>query len=229
MLGMTVETFRGNKIIIILLALIALILGFGIVADSEKYLRILSAVMLALMIFIIYWLWSVEITIFDVGILSKTFLDKKEMRWEDVTRFTYSATKQSVNFIPVGTYYFLELENARGQKIKIGNRASGMEKLARQLINCTLQPLLRKVVAQFNCGVEVDFGLIKLSKTKGFKTKGIFKSVEVPLNQLVGYRIEKGHFHVFRQGKKYAAISAPISKVPNAFVLLALLDSIFGN
>jgi hypothetical protein len=232
MLGATIETFKGNRIIIIVMSLITLfIISVSITEEHQaghsEYLAL--ALIIISLFLLIYWLLSVEITIYTDGISSKTVLGKKEMRWENVIHFTYSATKQSVNFIPVGTYYSMKLEDAQGQKINIGNRASGKEKLSKQIINCTLLPLLSRAVEQYKSGAEVDFGLIKLNRARGFKSKGLFKSIEVPLNQLIDYRIEKGQFYVFRQGKKFAAISAPISKVPNAFALIALLDSMFKS
>jgi hypothetical protein len=75
-------------------------------------------------------------------------------------------------------------------------------------------------------GAEVDFGLIKLSQSRGLKSKGLFRTIEVPLDQVIDYRIEKGQFYLFRQHKKSAAISASIRRIPNVFALLAMLDSI---
>ena len=230
MLGVPLETFRGNKIVMAVAALVAAGIAWGFVeacADEGAACWMWMAVVLAPLGFLVYWLSSVEIIIHDGGISSKTCLGTKEMRWDDVTRFTYTATRQSVNFIPVGTYYQLNLEGQPGQKIRIGNRASGMEKLSTQLLQHTLPPLVRRAVEQFNSGLEVDFGSIRLSREGGFKSKGLFKTIEVPLDQVVDYRIEGGHFYVFRQGKKFAAISAPLAQVPNAFALLALLDSLF--
>lgn len=229
MLGVPVETFRGNKIVMAGVLLIALGAGWGIMESCEpgdNTCWVWLAIVISPLLFLLYWLSTVEITIYDGGISSKTFLGGKEMRWDDVARFTYSATRQSVNFIPVGTYYHLKLESNQGQKISLGNRASRMEKLSTHMIQATMPSLLRKAVDQFNSGAEVDFGQIKLSRA-GFKAKGLFKWFEVPLDQVVDYRIDEGHFFVFQQGKKLPAISNGLSQVPNAFALLALLDSVF--
>lgn len=229
MLGVPLEAFRGNKVVMIIVALIILGAAWGFIEACEPgdmTCWVWMAAVLAAMAFFLYWLSTVEITIYDGGISSKTCLGTKEMRWDDVARFTYSATRQSVNFIPVGTYYQLKLENAQGQKISIGNRASGMERLSTHMLQQTLPTLLRKAVDQFNSGAEVDFGQIKLSRA-GFKAKGLFKWFEVPLDQVIDYRIDQGHFFVFQRGKKLPAISNGLAQVPNAFALLALLDSIF--
>ncbi len=230
MLGVPVETFRGNKIVMMVVALITLGVAWAFVEgcqSEEASCWVWMVVFVVPLAFLLYWLTTVEITIYDGGISSKTCLGSKEIRWEDVNKFTYSATRQSVNFIPVGTYYQLKVEGPQGQEISLGNRAAGMEKLATQMLQRTLPPLVRKAAEQFNSGAELDFGLIKLRRAGGFKSKGLFKFIEVPLNEVIDYRIESGHFYIFRQGKKFAAISAPLAQVPNAFALLAVLDSIF--
>ena len=229
MFGTTIETFRASRILTSILALITLsvIVAFALENHTDSLDIIIFALIIIPLIFIIFWLWSVEIKIYNDGISSKTILGKQEIRWEDVSRLTYSATKQSVNFIPVGTYYDMKLENMQGQKIHIGNRVNGMQSLSTHIINYTQAPLYNKIVNQFNSGSDLDFGAIKLNRNNGFKAKGLFRTITVPLNQVIGYRIEKGQFHIFKQGKKYAAISAPISKAPNAFALLALLDALY--
>jgi len=230
MFGATEETFKGNRILIAIIASITLFLIWAFVdtyaagkaADNLHWVAIII-----LLGFLVYWLLSVEIRIYTDGFSSKTFLGEKEMRWDDVARFTYRSTRLRINFIPAGTYYHLKLEDTQGRKIDVGNRARGMERLSRQIINHTLPPLLLKVVEQFNSGVDVDFGMIKVNRTAGFKSKSLFGNIEVPFNEVIDYRIEKGQFHLFLQENKHAAISAPIGKVPNAFALLALLDSMY--
>jgi len=229
MFGTTIETFNGNRIVILILVLItlSLISVFFLADQTSGTEKLVISSIIILLVSLISWFLSIDIKIYSDGISSKTFFGKKEMRWDDVLRFTYSATKQRINFIPVGTYYDMKLESMQGQKIHIGNRATEMNNLSTHIINYTLMPLYNKIVDKFNNGADLDFGAIKLNRTSGFKARGLFRTIEVPLNQLIDYRIEKGQFYIFKQGKKYAAISAPIGKVPNAFALLELLNSIY--
>jgi hypothetical protein len=67
-----------------------------------------------------------------------------------------------------------------------------------------------------------------LSRDKGLIKRGLFKRIEVPLHEMIDYHIKDGKFRVFLQDKWIRpAISTPIGEVPNIFVLMALLDSIF--
>lgn len=230
MLGMPLKIYKGNRIVmavivVIIISIIWMIVSENQIGDTNYWIWII--VVIAPLLLIIYWFTSVEITIYDNGISSKTFLGQKKMLWEEVTRFIYSAVKQSVNFIPVGTYYNLQMEDIRGQKIKIGNRANKMSELSNDMIQQTVLPLTKKAVDQYNSGATVDFGLIKLSRAKGFISKRLLRSIELPLDQIIDYRIEKGNFLVFRQGKRTAAICVSIGKVTNVFALIVLLDSIF--
>jgi len=230
MLGVPVETFRGDKVVMTVAALVVVGAAWGFLEVCKEEGAACwgwAAIFLAPLVFWLYWLSTVEVVIYDGGISSKTCLGSKEMRWEDVARLTYSATRQSVNFIPVGTYYELKLQGSQGQKISMGNRAGRMEKLSTEILQRTLPGLLRQAVEQCNGGAELDFGAIKLSRAGGLKAKGLFKSIVVPLDEVTAFQIEGGHFYVFRKGKRMAAISAPLGQVPNAFALLALLNSMF--
>lgn len=220
-------TFKGSRVIISVIIVIAVFLILGIIDSSQEFEQVVFIAILLPLVFLIYWFTGVEITIDSVGIQSKSRKGKKEIRWEDVTRFTYAATSERLNFIPMGTYYSLKLEDIHGVKIHITNRVSGLKSLASELIHRTTPPLLQKVTDQFNSGTEVDFGSIKLSKNRGLISEGLFKQIEVPLNENIVYCITKGKFRVFRPGKWIPAISTPIKKVPNVFALMLFLDLMF--
>ena len=57
---------------------------------------------------------SIRVTLHSDGISYQSLFGEKEMRWDAMERFYYGATKQSVNFIPVGTYYHIKLVDAEG-------------------------------------------------------------------------------------------------------------------
>jgi hypothetical protein len=231
MLGVPVETFRGNKVVMLAVAALGAMITLGWLSfDSERTMATLWPLVMmdGLLAFNLYWLTTVEVVIYDGGISSRTVLGTAEMRWDEVARFYYSATKQSVNFIPVGTYYDLRLESEAGKKIKFGNRAERMQALADQLVRYTLPPIYKRVAELYNSGAEVDFGAIKVSKA-GFKARGIFglRNLHLAMEEVADYRIDAGVFYVYRTGKRMPYLHAQLNTVPNAFALLALLDSLF--
>lgn len=222
MLGPPLETYKPNKGVLIALA-IGLILALLIQKDIKGgwLLALCGPFVLAL-----GWVLSVRVSLHQEGISYQSFLGSKEMRWDEVERFYYSATKQSINFIPIGTYYTFKLVDSRGQKISFGNRVERRAELGTKLLQCTFDPLLRKLASLFNAGSELDFGPIRVIRDKGVKIKRLFGYKEIPWDQVADYRIDQGQFYVWRVGQKRTT-GTPISSIPNAFVLLALLDNIF--
>ena len=67
---------------------------------------------------------------------------------------------------------------------------------------------------------------MRLARATGLKIKGSFRTVIVPLDSVVDYRIEGGSFHLWSAGHKRPT-SVAIWKVPNVFVLIHILDAIF--
>jgi hypothetical protein len=173
-----------------------------------------------------YWVSSVRVSLHAEGISYESCLGSKELRWNEVEKFYYSATRQSVNFIPIGTYYSLKLVGKDGKKLSFGDSISRPEELGNRLIELTGKPLYDRLADLYNSGAELDFGPIKLQRENGFRLKRLFRWEKLALNEVSDYRIESGHFHIFKTGQKYSG-GFPVAGVPNAFVLLALLDAIY--
>ena len=105
MLGAEIETYRGNKIVMVLvggLGLCAALLVYisFTLSPPENDFKVVSLLLLALPVFLFCWLTSIRVTLHSDGISYRSLLGEKEMRWDAVDRFHYGATKRSVNFIP---------------------------------------------------------------------------------------------------------------------------------
>lgn len=187
---------------------------------------VVALVSVGLAAWFFYWVSSIRVSLHAEGISYESCLGTKQMRWDEVEKFYYSATRQSVNFIPVGTYYSLKLVGKDGKKVSFGDSISRPEELGNRLIELTGKPLYDRLVDLYNSGAELDFGPIKLQRENGFRLKRLFRWQKLPLNEVTDYRIESGQFYIFKTGQKYTA-GFPIAGVPNAFVLLALLDAIY--
>jgi hypothetical protein len=231
MLGPELETFRGNKIamalvIILGLGAASLVLAAFISTPPEKGFEIFTLLVLAGPVILFFWLMSIRVTLHSDGISYRSLFGEKEMRWDAMERFYYGATKQSVNFIPVGTYYHIKLVDAEGRKLSFGNRVESPGKLGPKLAEQTYPAIFRKVADQFNSGEEVDFGAIKLSRANGVKVKKLFGYKEIPWNQVSSFAIQSGRFYIWPVGKKRTT-GPSLRQVPNAFALQGLLNSIF--
>jgi hypothetical protein len=232
MFSPAMETYTGGGKARVFAVILALIVGAiiwfsyqesgGFGATSWA----IALVSIGLVAWYFYWVSSIRVSLHAEGISYESCLGSKQMRWDEIEKFYYSATRQSVNFIPVGTYYSMKLVGKDGKKISFGDSISNPEQLGNRLIELTGKPLYDRLADLYNSGAELDFGPIKLQKESGFRLKSFFRWTTLPLNEVSNYGIESGQFHIFKTGQKYSSGFA-ISGVPNAFVLLALLDAIY--
>jgi hypothetical protein len=234
MLGPELETFNGNKIVlglVILLGLGAGALVYAAFASLDKavpdlIIKVFTLALLALMVFFFLSLRSLRVSLHNDGISYRSLLVDKEMRWEEVERFYYEAIKRSVNFIPVGTYHLYRLIDGEGRKIRFGNRVEHPAQLGQKLIEQTYPALYRKISERYNSGQDLDSGAIRVNRAGGIKIKKLFGYREIPWDQVSSYAIQKGHFYIWRVGQKRTT-GWGLRHVPNAFVLLGLLNSIY--
>jgi Family of unknown function (DUF6585) len=230
MLGPELETYRGNMIVMTVVAILALgpaalvYLAFTTIPDNG--FRIFALALLAIPVFFILWLRSLRVSLHNDGISYRSLFSEKEMRWDAVERFGYEAIKRSINFIPVGTYYLFRLRDAEGKKLRIGNRVERTAQLGQKLIDRTYPELYCKAVERYHNGEELDFDAIKVSKTGGIKIKKLFDYKDLPWDQVSSYAIQQGNFYIWRAGEKRTS-GWGLHHVPNAFVLLGLLNSLF--
>jgi len=230
MLGPEIETFKGNKIVMGIVVILALwpvsIIYYAFTTASDKVFWVSALLLMAVPGWFFVWLWSLQVSLHSDGISYRSLLGEKEMRWEEVERFYYQAIKQRINFIPVGTYYLYKLVDVEGKEIKCGNRIERPGQLGQKLIEQTYPTLFRKIADRFNNGQDLDFGAIRVSKAGGIRVKKLFGFMEIPWDQVSSYAIQDGRFFIWRRGQKRTT-GPGLWQVPNAFVLRGLLNSIF--
>lgn len=238
MLGPPLQTFSGNKgtliAVVAIVGFFAFVFGSPLAAPpvNTRSLTIYVGVIVGLLVLFGGWLLSVKVQLHPDGISYQSWFGSKEVRLDELERFYYSSVKRSVNFIPVGTYYKFKLIDSDGKKISFGNRVERPGVLGPKLVEHTLPPLLNKAVRLLQSGQELDFGAIRLSREHGLKVKksawlGLSTRIEeIPWDQVSEYRIDHGHFYIFRAGQKRTT-GPLISQVANAFVLLTLLEQIY--
>ena len=230
MLGAELETFGGNKIVIGLTAV--LVLGTSLIVyaaftmpSTDNGFKVFALTLMAGPALLFFWLKSIQVTLHTDGISYHSMFSEKEIRWDAVERFYYTATKQRLHFIPIGTYYRFKLVDSEGCKLRLGSRIGRLAPLGQKLIEHTYPTLLKKVVSQYNSGQEVDFGWIRVNRTAGIKVKTFFVRKEIPWDNVSSFAIQHGHFYVWRKGEKRTTGPA-LRYVPNAWALQALLKSI---
>lgn len=225
-----VETFGTNKVtlgLVIAFALFDMSVLYSAFSEGgvEGVVWFFGLGVAGLFALWIAWLLSIRVSLHDNGIVYQSLFGSQEMLWDEVDRFYYSALKRSINFIPVGTYYSFKLKNAAGRRMAFGNRVERPGQLGSKLIQLTYPGILKKCAAYFDSGSELEFGPVRLSRAGGIRIKKLFRVVRIPWDSVGEYRIEAGTLYVFRVGQKRTT-GISIGRVPNAFVLVGLLDAI---
>jgi hypothetical protein len=173
------------------------------------------------------WVARRRVVLYPEGLSYSSLLGEKTLRWDNIVRFYWQGSRQSVNFIPVGTYYWLRLVDSQGQKVRFGSGLARTGSLATKLIELTRGPLLKRIASEFDGGIDVDFGPIRINRQTGItKKSALGRTKSIPWSEVRAYRIQDGHLYIWRIGKKRTT-GYRISSVPNAFALLALLDIVF--
>lgn len=196
----------------------------------DNAFRVLSLVLLAAPTLLFIWLNSIQVTINREGVSYHSLFGEREIQWTSVERFYYGATRQSVHFIPIGTYYYFKFVDHDGNKLRLGNRVGSPKKLGASLARLSYPALFKQAYNRYNTGQEVDFGAIRVQSDTGIMVRTFFDKREIPWNQVSNFAIQEGRFYIWQKGKKRAR-GPSLRNVPNAFALEGLLRSVLrpGN
>ena len=229
MLGPVLDTYKTNLRMTALAVVLAFIfctaLWFATQETDNRTVRIIFLGVLAFFILLITERLTARAYLHDDGISYRSILSQKEIRWVEVERLYYGAHRLSVDFIPLGTFYQLKLLDQNGQKLSLGGRIGRAAHLADKISQYTYEPLLRKASDNFNSGEELDFGLVRVSRSAGLKVKRWSGYTTIKWADLAAYKLDAGNFYLWRTGEKHAN-GLPTERIPNAWILLGLLNAV---
>ena len=229
MLGPVIDTYKTNIRMTVFAVVLAFIfctpLWFATRKMDNRTVRVIFLAVLAFFVLLIAERFTARAYLHDDGISYRSILSQKEIRWLEVERLYYGAHRLSVNFIPLGTFYQLKLLDQNGQKLSLGDRVGRTAQLAEKIAQYTYEPLLRKATDNFNSGAELDFGLIRVSRSAGIKIKRWSGLSTTKWADLAAYKLDAGNFYLWRTGEKHTS-GLPAERIPNAWVLLGLLNAV---
>jgi hypothetical protein len=96
--------------------------------------------------------------------------------------------------------------------------------LAKEIAKFTLKPMMHKAMQSFESG-QLDFGAIRVSRSKGVTIKKWYSDKEIPWQEIEAYEHTDTYFKLHRF-KKHFAVSVLSERIANAHVLHALLDGV---
>jgi hypothetical protein len=229
MLGPVLETYKTNvRTIAYTVALGAIFctpLWFAAQKNRSAAERFVFLAVLAFFVLVIAERVTARACLHDNGISYRSILSYKEIRWVEVDRIYYGAHQLSAHLIPLGTFYQLKLLDHNGQKLSLGDRVGRVAHLAEKIAQYTYEPLLQKAEQHFNRGDELDFGLVRVSRSAGLRVKHWSSYSTISWADLAAYKLDAGNFYLWRVGQKHTN-GIPTERIPNAWVLLGLLNTV---
>jgi hypothetical protein len=188
--------------------------------------------LVALTIFagLVFWFSRIRVALFSDGIQYRNLLGEKEIRWEEVERFYYEVTVHNIHgVIPLGRTYSFKLVATGAKTIKFGSDVSGAGKIGLMLNELTRAHLYEKMSVIFDSGMDVDCGWIRVNRNTGLSVRNSWGGrKQTAWDEVESFGIGEGRFYVFHRGNKIRInVGTPMGKIPNAFALLQLLETIF--
>jgi len=159
------------------------------------------------------------------GISYRGILGKGEILWRDIDRIYVGAYSIQVHHFALGTFYRLRLITKQGAKLSIGERVHRAETLADSIHSYTLQEMVRKAVSEFEGGVELDFGRIRINRKTGVIYRKWFAWREIRWPDLATYGFSDTHVNL-KGAQQMLPANIAAEKVSNVHVLEALLDGV---
>jgi hypothetical protein len=143
-------------------------------------------------------------------------------RWGDVENVYENIETRSVNGVPAGTFYKYTIELKDGKKIRTSERLAEMENFSRTIRAQLFPRLFVEAVEHYKSGADVKFGEITINKSGiGYRQKLL------SWNSLRETQMINGHLKIIGADGNKAWATVLLAKIPNNFVLTALLDDIF--
>lgn len=159
---------------------------------------------------------------FADGLIYRRNNRKSAARWEDVAEIFETVEYRSVNGIPVGSFYTYIIKLKNGREITTSQSLAGMEIFSRTMRGQLFPRLFVEAVQRYNSGAEVNFGEIAVNQS------GItYQQKFLPQNALQAVQIADGYLKIVGADGKKAWATVSLAKIPNNFVLMALLEDIF--
>jgi hypothetical protein len=217
-LGPVIETYRGSRWA--LGVAVPAVLGIVAAEYSRHGISLGTLGILALVAFVACLVLRARVTLHEEGLRWRSILGTEEILWGDVARLYFSVSR--LNALLSRGNFRLRLEGRDGRRIRIDNQVGRAWVLGKRIAERTTPLLLPGVLRRFGSGAEVGFGPIRVSQGDGLRLDRNFDPLHIPWADFAGYRLGRSFLFLQATGKLTRRVA--LRSIPNAFVLLALLD-----
>ncbi len=145
-------------------------------------------------------------------------------RWDQVEAMWQAVTRHRTNGIYTGTTHKYTVRGKDGRQVIINDRFGNIEDLGNTLSHQITAALMPEVLNAYNAGNTITFGPLSISQ------QGISNGREaLPWSQITGIGVNRGVVTVRKEDKWLNWSTTIVSRIPNVFVFIALVNSILKN
>ncbi len=222
-LGPVIETYRGSRWALGVAVVAVLVI---VAADFRgRGFSLGSLGIVALVAFVALLVLRARVTLHEEGLRWRSILGTQAILWGDVAWLYFSVGRLSA-LVPRG-HFRLRLEGRDGRRLRIDNQVGRAWVLGQRIVERTTPLLLPAVLQRFESGAEIGFGPIRVSPGDGLRVDRRFDPVHIPWADYAGFRVGRSFLFLRATGKLTRRVD--LRRIPNAFVLLALLDHTHPN
>lgn len=139
--------------------------------------------------------------------------------WNDVSQITQRIVRQTYYGIPIWTSYSYNLQLTNGEKLRFTETIGKVRQMGEAMQRQITQALTPRALQALQSGASLPFGKLSVNPM------GISNGNEtLPWNQISNVNAVSGAIVIGKVGKKLRWAGVSIAKIPNAYVLLSLID-----
>jgi uncharacterized protein DUF6585 len=144
--------------------------------------------------------------------------------WGDVSSITQAIIQQRYYGIPVWTSYTYNLTLNNGEKLRFTEMIGKVRQMGETMQRQITHALTPRALEALRTGASLPFGKFSVNPM------GVSNGAEtLPWNQISNVTTAAGWINIGKVGKKLRWGATPVSKTPNAYIFLSLVDIMRRN
>lgn len=164
-----------------------------------------------------------------VFVCSEGFLFKRgsrldAFRWDQVAAIWQKVTRRYYNGIYTGTRHKYTVQHIDGTKVIFTDRFPDVEALGDVIAREVTNRQIPQMIAAYKAGQTLQFGPLSVNM------QGVSNNRELlPWSQVQGISVDQGSVRISKEGKLLSWSTVTVSKIPNVFAFIALVNVILNN
>ena len=206
-LVLSLTTSSSSSGLLALLLISLLFIGLGLASFIVMYLR-----------------RNLHIYVCPEGLLYVNGDKADVIRWDQIEVVWTQVTKRYYNGVYTGTTHLYTVRRGDGATFKFSDKFHKVGDLGTIIERETSRRLLPKAIAAYNAGMPVTFGKLTVSQ------QGVSNGKELlPWYQIKGIQVNRGIVTVSKEGKWLNWASIAVSRTPNIFVFMGLVNYVVNG